>query len=62
LGLLLHCALLGRTRAGPNRVIAVSQAEIKALLGVKIIFGIAVINLMVLGFEMAMNVIRTITG
>jgi hypothetical protein len=40
----------------------VSQAEIKALLGVKIIFGIAVINLTVLGFELAMNVIRTITG
>jgi len=32
------------------------------LLGVKIIFGIAIINLMVLGFELAMNVIRTITG
>jgi hypothetical protein len=62
LGLLLYCALLGRTRAGPNRVIAASQAEIKALLGVKIIFGIAIINLMVLGFELAMNVIRTITG
>jgi hypothetical protein len=62
LGLLLHCALLGRTWAGADRVIAVSQAEIKALLGVKIIFGIAVINLTVLGFELAMNVIRTITG
>jgi hypothetical protein len=62
LGLLLYCALLGRTRAGADRVIAVSQAEIKALLDVKIIFGIAVINLTVLGFELAMNVIRTITG
>jgi hypothetical protein len=40
----------------------VSQAEIKALLGVKIIFGIAVINLTVLALELAMNVIRTVTG
>jgi hypothetical protein len=29
---------------------------------VKIIFGIAVINLMFLAFELAMNVIRTVTG
>jgi hypothetical protein len=62
LGLLLYCPLLGRTRAGADRLIGVSRAEIKALLGVKIIFGIAIINLMVLGFELAMNVIRTITG
>ena len=32
------------------------------MLGVKIIFGIAVINLMFLGFEVAVNVIRTVTG
>ena len=32
------------------------------MLGVKIIFGIAVINLMFLGFEVAMNVIRTAFG
>jgi hypothetical protein len=30
--------------------------------GVKIIFGIAIINLMFLGFELIMNVIRTVTG
>jgi hypothetical protein len=30
--------------------------------GVKIIFGVAIINLMVLAFEFAMNVIRTVTG
>ena len=41
---------------------AVSRAEIKAMRGVKIIFGIAVINLMFLGFELIMNVIRTVTG
>ena len=41
---------------------AVSEEEINTLLGVKIIFGVAVINLMFLGFELAMNVIRTITG
>jgi len=35
------------------------QAEIKQVLGVKIIFTVAVINLMFLGFEVAMNVIRT---
>jgi len=40
----------------------VSQAEIKAMLGVKIIFGVAVINLTFLGFELVMNVIRTVTG
>jgi hypothetical protein len=39
-----------------------SQAEIKALLGVKIIFGVAVINLVVLALEVGMNVIRTFTG
>ncbi|HEX2791158.1 MAG TPA: hypothetical protein VHN17_12065 [Steroidobacteraceae bacterium] len=43
-------------------MIAVYQAEIKALLGVKIIFTIAVINLMFLGFELAMNLIRTAIG
>jgi hypothetical protein len=43
-------------------VIIVYQAEIKALLGVKIIFTVAIINLMFLGFELAMNVIRTATG
>jgi hypothetical protein len=32
------------------------------LLGVKIIFAIAIINLTVLGLELAMNVIRTVTG
>jgi hypothetical protein len=32
------------------------------LLGVKIIFGIAIINLTVLALELAMNVIRTVTG
>jgi hypothetical protein len=32
------------------------------LLGVKLIFAIAVINLTFLGFELAMNVIRTVTG
>jgi hypothetical protein len=30
--------------------------------GIKIIFGVAVVNLMVLAFEFAMNVIRTVTG
>jgi hypothetical protein len=30
--------------------------------GVKIIFGVAAINLVVLAFELAMNVIRTVTG
>ena len=30
--------------------------------GVKIIFGVAVINPMFLGFELIMNVIRTVTG
>ena len=30
--------------------------------GVKIIFAVAVINLMFLGFELAMNVIRTVIG
>jgi hypothetical protein len=32
------------------------------LLGIKIIFAIAVINLAFLGFELAMNVIRTAIG
>jgi hypothetical protein len=36
-----------------------TQAEIKQVLGVKIIFTVAIINLMFLGFEVAMNVIRT---
>jgi hypothetical protein len=39
-----------------------SREEIKTLRGVKIIFGVAVINLMVLGSELAMNVIRTAFG
>jgi hypothetical protein len=43
-------------------VTAICQSEIKALLGVKIIFTVAIINLMFLGFELAMNVIRTATG
>jgi len=30
--------------------------------GVKLIFGVAVVNLMFLGFELVMNVIRTFTG
>ena len=60
--MLLHCDLLGRSRAGPDRLIAVTRAEIKAMLGVKIIFGVAVINLTFLGFELVMNVIRTFTG
>jgi hypothetical protein len=38
------------------------QAEIKQVLGVKIIFTVAIINLMFLGFEVAMNVIRTALG
>jgi hypothetical protein len=32
------------------------------LRGIKIIFGVAVINLMVLAFELATNVIRTAIG
>jgi hypothetical protein len=32
------------------------------MLGVKLLFGIAILNLMFLGFELAMNVIRTVTG
>jgi hypothetical protein len=32
------------------------------LQGVKLIFAVAVINLAFLGFELAMNVIRTVTG
>jgi hypothetical protein len=36
-----------------------TQAEIKQVLGVKIIFTVAIINLMFLCFEVAMNVIRT---
>ena len=62
MGLLLHSDLLGRRRAGPGRVIIVHQAEINALLGVKLLFTVAIINLMFLGFELAMNVIRTATG
>ena len=38
------------------------REEIKTLQGVKIIFGVAVINLVVLGSELAMNVIRTAFG
>jgi hypothetical protein len=47
------------SRSGVGRV---SRAEIKAMRGVKIIFGVAIINLMFLAFELAMNVIRTFTG
>jgi hypothetical protein len=36
--------------------------EIKKVLGVKIIFTVAIINLMFLGFEVAMNVLRTAFG
>jgi hypothetical protein len=43
-------------------LVAVYRGEIKAMLGVKTIFGVAVINLMFLGFELVMNVIRTVTG
>jgi hypothetical protein len=32
------------------------------MMGVKIIFSVAVVNLMFLGFELVMNVIRTVTG
>jgi hypothetical protein len=38
------------------------QGEIKEMMGVKIIFTVAIINLMFLGFEVAMNVIRTAFG
>ena len=78
MGVLLRSAVLGRTRARPNRVVdvhdggcglrtgvagsRVSREEIKTLRGVKIIFGVAVINLVVLGSELAMNVIRTAFG
>ncbi len=41
---------------------AMSQAEHKPLLGVKIIFGVAIINLGFLGFELIMNVVRTALG
>jgi hypothetical protein len=30
--------------------------------GVKLIFAVAIVNLMFLGFELVMNVIRTVTG
>jgi len=43
-------------------VTGVCQSEIKTLLGVKIIFTVAIINLMFLGFELLMNVIRTAFG
>jgi hypothetical protein len=36
--------------------------ETKPLLGIKFIFGIAIINLGFLGFELVMNVVRTATG
>ena len=79
MGVLLRSAILGGTRARPNRVVdaldrglcglrtgvagsRVSREEIKTLRGVKIIFGVAVINLVVLGSELAMNVIRTAFG
>jgi hypothetical protein len=32
------------------------------LQGVKLIFAVAVVNLAFLGFELVMNVIRTVTG
>jgi len=32
------------------------------MLGVKLLFGLAVVNLTFLGFELIMNVIRTVTG
>jgi hypothetical protein len=38
------------------------QAEINIVLGVKIIFTVAVVNLLFLGFEVAMNVLRTAFG
>jgi hypothetical protein len=41
---------------------AVGQSEIKTLLGVRLIFTVAIINLMFLGFELVMNVIRTAFG
>jgi hypothetical protein len=44
-------------------VIAVPiKRRIKQVLGVKIIFTVAIINLMFLGFEVAMNVLRTAFG
>jgi hypothetical protein len=43
-------------------VIAVHTSGDKQVLGVKIIFTVAIINLMFLGFEVAMNVIRTAFG
>jgi hypothetical protein len=39
-----------------------TETEIKQVLGVKIIFTVAIINLMFLAFEVAMNVIRTAFG
>jgi hypothetical protein len=39
-----------------------SQAQNKPLLGVKIIFGVAIVNLGFLGFELIMNVVRTAIG
>jgi hypothetical protein len=32
------------------------------MLGVRIIFAVAIVNLTFLGFELVMNVIRTVTG
>jgi hypothetical protein len=43
-------------------VIAVHPSGDQTMLGVKIIFTVAIINLMFLGFEVAMNVIRTAFG
>ena len=79
MGVLLRGALLGRTRARPNRVVDALDGRAlqppdrrrrlkgfsrgdQTLRGVKIIFGVAVINLVVLGSELAMNVIRTAFG
>jgi hypothetical protein len=41
---------------------AMSQAESKPLVGIKIIFGVAIINLAFLGFELIMNEVRTAIG
>jgi hypothetical protein len=43
-------------------VTAVHTNGDQKVLGVKIIFTVAIINLMFLGFEVAMNVIRTAFG
>jgi hypothetical protein len=43
-------------------MIAFHTSGDQQVLGVKIIFTVAIINLMFLGFEVAMNVIRTAFG